>query len=166
MYMLMCGCLHYIKLSSIGSLHLMHFRRTREMLQPSVLAHKTAKAGTSHDTGSLQISQCAQLQQCLRNSISACGMHGPELFHCLTDNVLQALITNSLQAVLPPNCTFTAVTMIQQLNSDTVIVDAQFQLWESQVAVLLANKCCDLEVLFLQQAVQRIDPTVIGEGCF
>ena len=56
--------------------------------------------------------------------------------------------------------------MIQQVNSDTVIVDAQFQLWQSQVAVLLANKCCDLEVLFLQQAVRRIDPTVIGEGRF
>ena len=80
-------------------------------------------------------------------------------------DLLQALITNALQAVLPPNCTFTAVTMIQQLDSDTVIVDAQFQLWQSQVAVLLANKCCDLEVLFLQQAVRRIDSSVIGEGC-
>ena len=78
---------------------------------------------------------------------------------------MQALITGALQAVLPPDSTFTAVTMTQQLNSDTVIVDAQFQLREAQLAVLVANKCCDLEVLFLQQAVLRIDPTAIGEGC-
>lgn len=55
--------------------------------------------------------------------------------------------------------------MLQQLDSDTVIVDAQFQLWESQLAVLLANKCCSLEVLFLQQAVRQIDSTVTGESC-
>ena len=93
----------------------------------------------------------------------ACGMHGMEFL--LPHDLLQALITNALQAVLPPNCIFTAVTMIQKLNSNTVIVNAQFKLWESQLAVLLANKCCDLEVLFLQQAVQRIDPTVDGKVC-
>lgn len=76
----------------------------------------------------------------------------------------QALITGALQAVLPPNSTFTAVTMTQQLNSDTVIVDAQFQLRESQLAVLVANKCCDLEVLFLQQAVREIDSSAVGQN--
>lgn len=55
--------------------------------------------------------------------------------------------------------------MTQQLNSNTVIVDAQFQLRESQLAVLLANQCCDLEVLFLQEAVRRIDPSAVGEDC-
>ena len=95
--------------------------------------------------------------------VTTYGMHEAELVP--PHDLLQALITNALQAVLPPNCTFTAVTMIQQLDSDTVIVDAQFQLRESQLAVLLANKCCDLEVLFLQQAVQRIDTTVVGECC-
>lgn len=84
-------------------------------------------------------------------------------FHLRTQRLLQALITNALLAVLPPNSTFTAVRIIQQLNSDTVIVDAEFQLWESQLAVLLANKCCALEVLFLQQAVRKIDPTVTGK---
>lgn len=56
--------------------------------------------------------------------------------------------------------------MTQQLNSDTVIVDAQFQLRESQLAVLVANKCCDLEVLFLQQAVREIDSSAVGETCY
>ena len=40
----------------------------------------------------------------------------------LPHDLLQVLITNALQAVLPPNLIFTAVTVKQKLNSDTVIV--------------------------------------------
>ena len=75
----------------------------------------------------------------------------------------QVLITNSLQAVLPPNATIGQVTMMQQLSNDTVIVNTQFSIWESQLPILLANKCCALEVLYLQRAVERISPSTSGE---
>lgn len=75
---------------------------------------------------------------------------------------MQALIASALQAVLPPNCTFTGVTLTQQLSNDTVIVDCEFKMWESQLPVLLANKCCALEVLYLQQAVSQIDTSANG----
>ncbi|DBA83734.1 TPA: hypothetical protein ACH3X1_006267 [Trebouxia sp. C0004] len=74
----------------------------------------------------------------------------------------QVLITDSLQAVLPPNTTIGQVNMMQQLSNDTVIVSTQFSIWESQLPILLANKCCALEDLYLQYAVQRISPSITG----
>ena len=129
-------------------------------LQSKMTVRKSVQAGTSH--GLCMALQSVNTHKC---SNASCDGIWYEAELVPPHDLLQALITNALQAVLPPNCTFTAVTMIQQLDSDTVIVDAQFQLRESQLAVLLANKCCDLEVLFLQQAVQRIDTTVVGECC-
>lgn len=76
---------------------------------------------------------------------------------------LQVLLTNALQSVLPPNSTISSMTMVQQLSNDTIIVNSQFSLWESQVPILLANKCCALQVLYLQHAVQRIAPSAIGK---
>ncbi|KAL0037531.1 hypothetical protein WJX77_001281 [Trebouxia sp. C0004] len=76
----------------------------------------------------------------------------------------QVLITDSLQAVLPPNTTIGQVNMMQQLSNDTVIVSTQFSIWESQLPILLANKCCALEDLYLQYAVQRISPSITGQN--
>ncbi len=53
--------------------------------------------------------------------------------------------------------------MMQQLSNDTVIVSTQFSIWESQLPILLANKCCALEDLYLQYAVERISPSTTGE---
>ena len=131
------------------------------MLQSRLTARNIIQAGISHNICVLW--QSVSMHNRSNASFESMWSAWYELLP--PHDLLQALITNALQAVLPPNCTFTAVTMIQQLDSDTVIVDAQFQLWQSQVAVLLANKCCDLEVLFLQQAVRRIDSSVVGEGC-
>ena len=52
---------------------------------------------------------------------------------------------------------------MQQLSNDTVIVSTQFSIWESQLPILLANKCCALEDLYLQYAVERISPSTTGE---
>ena len=52
---------------------------------------------------------------------------------------------------------------MQQLSNDTVIVSTQFSIWESQLPILLANKCCALEELYLQYAVERISPSATGE---
>ncbi|KAL0041956.1 hypothetical protein WJX79_010257 [Trebouxia sp. C0005] len=76
----------------------------------------------------------------------------------------QVLITDSLQAVLPPNTTIGQVNMMQQLSNDTVIVSTQFSIWESQLPILLANKCCALEDLYLQYAVERISPSTTGQN--
>ncbi len=53
--------------------------------------------------------------------------------------------------------------MMQQLSNDTVIVSTQFSIWESQLPILLANKCCALEDLYLQYAVEQISPSTTGE---
>jgi len=82
---------------------------------------------------------------------------------CLSSQALQVLITDSLQAVLPPNTTIGQVNMMQQLGNDTVIVSTQFSIWESQLPILLANKCCALEALYLQYAVERVSPSTTGE---
>ncbi len=52
---------------------------------------------------------------------------------------------------------------MQQLSNDTVIVSTQFSIWESQLPILLANKCCALEELYLQYAVERISQSATGE---
>ena len=79
--------------------------------------------------------------------------------------VMQALIGDSLQAVFPPNTTFLSVNLEQQISADTVIVGVSFVIWEVMIPILLANKCCALEVLYLQHAVARISPNVIGATC-
>lgn len=76
--------------------------------------------------------------------------------------LLQVLIGNSLQYVFPPNTTLVSTDMQEQINDDTVTVACSFVIWQSMIPILLANRCCALEVLYLQHAVERVMPEAIG----
>ena len=76
---------------------------------------------------------------------------------------MQVLITNALESTFPPNTTLVSIDLMQQISNDTVIVASSFVIWQSMVPILLANKCCALEVLYLQHAVARVTPDAIGK---
>lgn len=78
--------------------------------------------------------------------------------------VMQVLIGNALQNVFPPNTTLVSIVMEQQLSDDTVTVACSFIIWQSMIPILLANRCCALEVLYLQHAVERVMPGAVGMG--
>jgi len=124
-------------------------------------------------------SPCASVHLCTslpRQHISHVSQHQPKGSQYLSDATvhgevikqspvlaLQVLITNALQAVLPPNSTVSSVTLMRQMSNDTVVVNTAFTLWESQLPTLLANKCCALEVLYLRYAVERVSPSAVGK---
>ena len=76
--------------------------------------------------------------------------------------MVQVLIGNALQSSFPPNTSTVSVTMERQISNDTVVVTSAFVVWQSMIPILLANKCCALEVLYLQHAVERVMPDAIG----
>lgn len=75
---------------------------------------------------------------------------------------MQQVIGDALQASFPPNTTLVSITMEEQISMDTVLVSTSLIIWQAMIPILLANKCCLLEVLYLQHAVARISPNAIG----
>ena len=75
---------------------------------------------------------------------------------------MQALIGNALQSSFPPNTSLVSISLDQQISNDTVVVTISFVIWQSMIPILLANKCCALEVLYLQHAVDRVMRDAVG----